>query len=123
MVVGFFQHAAAGVARIADHVVHHLGLRVVLPFDECGVDRVESHFFSRLSDFALVEDGVVALEADRLAMHAEDALRDAVEGAAPELVLFDAGQVLHTFQHFLGGLVGKGEQQDFVRVVCLGAIR
>ena len=52
-------------------------------------------------------------------MHAEDALRDAVEGAAPELVFFDAGQVFHTFQHFLGGFVGKGQQQDFVRFDAL----
>src|SRR5690606_3920128 len=39
--------------------------------------------------------------------------------AAPEASRFDAGELLHAVEHLLGGLVGEGEQEDFLRAHTL----
>lgn len=58
----------------------------------------------------------MALQADFLAMDPEDALGNTVEGPAPELPPGNRGQILDPFQHFAGGFIGKGEEENFVRL-------
>lgn len=113
MVVSFVVDAAAGVARIADHIGDNLWFRVVLTFDELWVDCVDCVFEQALG-LALIENGVVTLEADFIAVNAEYALRGAVEGAAPKLTPGNHGEVFDALEHLPRGLIGKGEQEDLV---------
>ena len=112
-VVGLFAGRAAGVAGVADQVVQDLWLGEIFRLDELRVEFLDDVFQDAFG-LALIEDGVVALEPDEVAMHAEDALGDAVEGAAPELAARDAGQVLDAFQHLAGGLVRERKEQNLV---------
>jgi len=50
---------------------------------------------------------------------AQELVADVVEGAAPETVGLDAGQVLHAVEHLASGLVGECEQEDLVRLDTL----
>ena len=118
MIVSFVVNAAAGVARVADHIGDDFGLRVVLALDKLWVDGVDGVFEKALG-LAFVENCVVALESDRLPVHAEDALGDTVEGATPELTTGNHGEVLDAFEHFAGCFVGESQQQDLVGLDAL----
>jgi len=52
-------------------------------------------------------------------VHAQDTLGNTVERAAPEVAAGDAGKILDPFEHFAGGFVGKGEQENFTRLHTL----
>jgi len=77
-----------------------------------------------LLDEALLVLGVEDLEALgelRLApVHAQQAVRDAVEGADPERRPRQAEQLLDARAHLAGGLVGEGDREDAVRRGALG---
>lgn len=60
VIIGLFIDRATSVARIADHVGNHLGLWIVFPFDEFGVNRVDRVLQQALC-FAFVENGIVTL--------------------------------------------------------------
>jgi hypothetical protein len=44
---------------------------------------------------------------------------EGVEGAAPEALRLDAGEVVHAVEHLLGGLVGEGEEEDLAGLHAL----
>ena len=90
----------------------------MLRLDELRVDLLDGVFEDRFR-LALVEDGEVALQPDLFTVYPEDALGDAVEGAAPELASGDSGQVLDPLEHFSGRFVRKGEKEDLPRLDAL----
>jgi len=59
-----------------------------------------------------VHDGEAAFPAEEVGVAAEDAVADGVEGAAPEITRVVGDEFLDTVEHFPGGLVGKGEQEN-----------
>ena len=85
------------------------GIRFV--FDKCAVDFFDDSG-KKLFGFFLVEDGEVGTTFGGLGVTSQDALGDGVEGAAPELSAWNAGEILDALEHFLGGFIGESEQED-----------
>ena len=107
-IVSFFARRAAGVASVADQISDDFGLWVVLGFDELAIGRLNDAFKNRFC-FALVEDGVVTLEPDEVAVHAKDSLSNTVKSAAPKCAARNPSKVFDPFQHLMGGFIGEGE--------------
>ena len=59
-----------------------------------------------------VQDGEIALVAERFGVQAQDPRADGVERAAPERTQFVAEQIADSPHHFAGGLVREGQQQN-----------
>ena len=117
-VIGFLAGRAAGVARVADQIGHDFRFWIVFRFNELWVNVLNDVFQDRFG-LALIENGIVALEADQLAVHAEDALGDAMEGAAPKVAAGNPCEILDALQHLARGLVGESEQEDLVGLHAL----
>ena len=101
-----------GVARHREQRVQRARLGVGLVLEKSAVGRLDGvaqDAFGLLG----VEDRKRAREADRFAVHAKGAMADAVKRAAPETSRLEAGELVNAVEHFLGGLVGEGEQEDF----------
>ena len=107
------------VAREGEHAEERAGARVGLVLEEELVARFYRLLEERLG-LVGVEDGEILRELDGLAVHAQGAVAEGVEGAAPEARGLDAGEVVHPVEHFLGGLVGEGEKEDLARLDALG---
>lgn len=100
-----------GVSGEGEDVVERAGLGVGLVLEEEFILCLDGQFQQRLGVIG-VEDGGVFRQAHGIAIHAQDAGADGVEGAAPKAAGFDAGQLLDAGEHFLRGLVGEGQQKD-----------
>ena len=108
-----------GVARHREDGVERAGARVGLVLEEGLVGVVDGVAEDALGLLG-VEDGEGAGEPDGVAVHAERAMADAVERAAPEAARLDARELLDAVEHLLGGLVGEGEEEDFAGADALG---
>ena len=60
--------------------------------------------------FVGVEDGKIFGQLNGFTVHAQRAVAEGVEGAAPEARGLDAREVLHAVEHFLGRLIREGEE-------------
>ena len=108
-----------GVAREGEDVEQRAGAGVGLVLEEqlvLGLDGLLEEGLGLVG----VEDGEILRQPDRLAVDPERAVAERVERAAPEPGRLDAGEVLHAVQHFLGGLVGEGEEEDLAGLHALG---
>src|SRR5215831_19435107 len=79
---------AGGVAELVAKEVHHVGA------------------------VGLVEDGERRRQTERLAMDAEEPVRDRVEGTAPDAARLAMAGALGAVEHLAGGPAAEGEQQD-----------
>ena len=52
-------------------------------------------------------------------MTAQDPVADRVEGAVPESLRGSGQKIVHPLNHFAGGFVGEGEQEDLAGPVTL----
>ena len=114
-----FGEGSLHVARERDHVVERARTRMGLILEKSPV-RLVHRFAQQAFRFARIHDGEGTGQADRLAVDAEGAVPDAVEGSAPEPVRLHAGEIANPVEHFLRRLVGEGEQEDFTRTHPLG---
>ncbi len=108
-----------GVARHREDGVQRAGLRVGLVLEEGLVASIDGVAEDALG-FLGIENGERAREADGLAVHAERAMADAVKCAAPEATRLEPGELVDAMEHFLRGLVGEREEENFTGADALG---
>ena len=94
-------------------------MRVDLVLEERAVGLLDGLLEQALG-FIGIEDGEVARQPDGLAIKAQRAVANAMKSAAPKAAGLDAGELVDAVKHFLGGLVGEGEEQDFAGAHALG---
>ena len=58
----------------------------------------------------------VGMQTDHFGVSAQNFDADAVKSAKPNAVCHIPNQILHTFFHFFGGAVGKGDNQTIPRL-------
>ena len=111
-VLNYLAHGLLLVDRQRSDVAHHIrlgetrGFNVDLRLGNAGIHQT-------LGIFAIL-NGKRPVESQRLRMPPQHAMANGVKRAAPQLAHVLPDQVCHAPHHFLGGLVGEGEEQNAV---------
>ena len=102
------------VLEIADELQHPLGVVLLL-----GQLQLRQHLLDEALLVRGVEDHEVPAHGRAIALPAQDAGAETVEGAHPHLAGRHRDQPRHAVPHFLRGLVGEGHGQDGARMHAL----